>query len=151
KPDRMGLFTATNCGFASSRLKLVAGNAAHRAMLANEPLDFGRVDLGEQHGMHRCDLGWRPPTGPQATLPSGALEALGDRPASHLLPAAPYVQIRSRRYFDIWLGFCCDGTARSRIAPASQNTPLRPEGEGRPENVFFNSIGRFGPNLWISD
>jgi hypothetical protein len=47
-------------------------------MLANEPLGFGRIDLGEQHGMHRRDLGWRPPTGLQATLPPGALEALGD-------------------------------------------------------------------------
>ena len=36
----------------------------------------------EQHGSlapNRGDLGRRPPLGPQATLPPGALEALGDR------------------------------------------------------------------------
>src|SRR5690349_5590639 len=71
--------SATNCVRFLS-IKLVARNAAHRAMLANEPLGFGRIDLGEQHGMHRRDLGWRPPTGPQATLLPSALEALGDCP-----------------------------------------------------------------------
>ena len=43
--------------FRHSRVVLVASNAGHRAMLANEPLGFGRIDLGEQHGMHRRDLG----------------------------------------------------------------------------------------------